>query len=209
MNRLAALLVASLGLSLSACDGCNKTVPGGTEASAPEAAVPVVAVEAGPPADGGRHAAPTAPWAAVPGATAALLPNMSIIDRFQVEAAARPPGLKVKVETVWAALEKAGFVLFEKKQHLGQTFGARYCVGAKTVKGTTENDPAQLYLSVCEFISNEVAESSRVYSTEQLKNIPNRSIHTKQQTSLTVRGESDAADTVAAMNKVLATYDAL
>lgn len=210
MKRLTALLVASLGLSLSACDGCNKTAPAGPEASAAEAAAPVLAVlDAGPPGDGGRHAAPAAPWAAIPGATAALLPNMSIADRFQVEAAARPPGLKVNVEAVFAALEKAGFVLFEKKQHLGQTFGARYCMGARSVKGKAETDPTQLYVSVCEFLNPEVAEQSRAYSTEHLKGIPNRTIHTRGQTTLTVRGESDAAETAAALTKALAVYDGL
>jgi hypothetical protein len=210
VNRVSALLGVSLCLSLSACDGCNKSAPAGPEAGSAEAAAPVARTDGGPIlGDGGRHAAPTAPWIAVPGATAALLPNMSIPDRFQVEASARPPGLKVNVESVYAALEKAGFVLFEKKQHLGQTFGARYCVGARSVKGTAETDPTQLYLSVCEFISAEVAESSRVYSTEHLKSIPNRAIHTKQQTTLTVRGDSDAPETAAAMTKALAAYDAL
>jgi hypothetical protein len=209
VKRVFALLVVSSGLSLSACDGCNKSVPAAPD-TGPEAATPVAQAEAGLIlGDGGRHAAPVAPWAAVPGATAALLPNMSIPDRFQLEAAARPPGLKVNVESVFAALEKAGFKLFEKKQHLGQTFGARYCMGARSVKGAAETDPTQLYLSVCEFINPEVAEMSRVYSTEHLKTIPNRNIHTKQQTTLTVRGESDAPDTTAAMTKALAVYDAL
>src|SRR3954469_77140 len=104
-------MVVSLGLSVSACDGCNKSAPaaeaGVAEAGVAEAGAPGRA-DAGPIfGDGGKQAAPAQPGLLVPGATAALLPNMSIPDRFQVEAAARPPGLKVNVESVFAALEKA------------------------------------------------------------------------------------------------------
>ena len=161
-----------------------------------------------------------APWAAVPSATANLLPNMGLTDRFQVEAKSRPAGLKINVESVYDALKKAGLPVVDQQQHLAQTFGARFCMGARlgappsdkpaldAGKGAPPPPPTQVYLSVCEFVSNEVAEMSKTYSAEALK-IPFRVIHAKAQTTLTVRGASDAPEIKALMDKALSTYDAL
>ncbi|MDB4944291.1 MAG: hypothetical protein JWP97_3825 [Labilithrix sp.] len=205
---LLALTVPATALFLGGCDGCNKTAPTGAGAENDAAPLPSASAPAAVHADAGSPlAAP--PWLAVPGATAALLPNMGIPERFQIESSSRPKGLTVNVDSVLAALAKGGLTVVEKKQHLAQPFGARYCVGARVVKGTAETDPTQLQLSVCELVSPAVAEQSRVASLEAFKQIPNRDIHVKQQTTLTLRGESDAPDTVAAMKKAFAIYDAL
>ena len=207
MNR--ALLLAGLSISLAtaACDGCNKSATDAPTADAAPAATAssssARAPLAAPDAGGAKL-----PWAAIPSATAPILPNMGIPDRFQIEATSRPANIKPNVESVYAALEKAGISVVDKKQHLGQTFGARYCMGARAVKGTTDKDPNQLYLSVCEFVSNEVAEMSKTYSSDALKSA-NRVVHAKAQTTFTVRGESDAPEIKAQMDKALATYDAL
>lgn len=199
-----ALVIPALAL-LPACDGCNKNAPGGAADAAPAAATaaekPAASVDASSLA--------AAPWAATPGATAALLPNMGIPERFQIESSSRPAGLKVNVESVFAALAKGGLTVVEKKQHLGQPFGARYCVGARVVNGKAETDPTLLQISVCEFISTKVAEQSKIASLEAFKQIPRRDIHVKDQTTLTVRGESDAPEVLGAMKKAIELYDAL
>jgi hypothetical protein len=161
--------------------------------------VPIVDAAAGQP-----------PWADVPGATVASEPSMSIAARFQAEQAARPPNLKPNVESVFAALEAAGLEVVDKKQHLAQSVGARYCVGARVVSAKDARSHELLIVSVCEFISPELAAGSRNYSTESLKIIPNRTGHANKQTTMTV-GESDPVTpaTQAANAKALATYDAL
>lgn len=188
-----------VAVALTGCDSCNKSVP---EAPA-EASAPLASTARAPL--GAREAGAQVPWAAIPSATAPILPNMGIADRFQTEERARPKDIKPNVESVYAALEKAGFTIADKKQHLAQTFGARYCVGARAVKG----DVTQLQLSVCEFVSNEVAKMSQSYSAEALNQIPNRVIHAKAQTTLTVREEADTPENKSASDKALAAYDAL
>lgn len=141
----------------------------------------------------------------MPGATAALLPNMSIPERFSVEAAARPAGIKPNVEDVWAALEKAGLTVVEKKQHLGQVFGARYCVGGKAMSGAAK----LLDISVCEFASEELAKMSRDHSTEALKIIPNRTLYANKQTLLIVREEQKAPENDDALAKAVDAYTKL
>lgn len=208
-------LVGILAVTLVAgCDGCGKRA---AEAEADSAApAPSVVVDAGAASkkaagDGGLKGPP---WAAVPGATANILPNMGIPDRFEAEQKARPAGIKPNVESVFAALEGAGLTVVDKKQHLGQTFGARYCVGARVVdkrSGEAGAEAGLLQMSVCEFINAEVAVQSRDYSGEALRAvIPNRAIHANKQTTLTIREESPVTPAIeAAAAKGFATYDAL
>lgn len=209
-------LLGILALTFTAgCDSCSKPAPD-SAALAADAAPATPSVDAAPASklgsgDGGAF---RQPWLAVPGATAAILPNMGIPDRFNAEQKARPANIKPNVESVLAALETAGLTVVDKKQHLGQTFGARYCVGARVVRAKDKDKDAGetglLQLSVCEFISPEVAVGSRDYSTEALKLIPNRSIHAKNQTTLTIRDESPVTPEIeAAAAKAFAAYDAL
>jgi len=150
------------------------------------------------------------PWIDVPGATAPVAPNMSAPERFKAELAARPPDLKPNVESVLAALENAGLEVVDKKQHLAQSVGGRYCVGARVVDGKDAGARELLVISVCEFISAEVAAGSRSYSIKALEIIPNRTVHANKQTTMTV-GETDPiTPAVEAANvKALAAYDAL
>lgn len=137
------------------------------------------------------------PWMAVPSATAALLPNMGIGERFQAEANSRPK-LKPTVEDAFAALEAAGVKLSEKKQHLGMTFGARYCVGTQAVSGTAP----LVQISVCEYISPEIAASSSRYSEDSLKNLmPTRQVIAHKHLALIVRPENASPEATAALDK--------
>jgi hypothetical protein len=203
-NVLALLLIGAAG-----CDSCRKAEPEPTAAETPSA--PSAAPAASDAAvsmftkvvpDAGR----AQPWASVPSATAPLLPNMSIAERFEAEQKARPAGVKPNVESVFAALEGAGLKVVDKKQHLAQTSGARYCVGARVVAGAKE----LLVISVCEFVSAEVAAGSRDYSNEALKVIPNRTVHANKQTTMTLREADPVTPEIAAANaKALSVYDAL
>ena len=212
------LTIAALGTALFAsfttgCDSCRKPEPEPSASSASsdgsarppsvDAASPfkVAIVDAG----AGRP-----PWADVPGATVASDPSTNVAARFRAEQAARPPNLKPNVESVFAALEGAGLEVVDKKQHLAQSVGGRYCVGARVVAGKDAGAAELLVIDVCEFISAEVAAGSRNYSIESLRIIPNRTVHANKQTTLTV-GESDPVTpaTEAANAKALAAYDAL
>ena len=213
--------IAVLGIVLFApfttgCDSCRKPEPepspssGGSAGSAASLRPP--SVDAASPfkvaiVDAG---AGKPPWADVPGATVASEPSMTVAARFQAEQAARPHDVKPNVESVFAALEGAGLEVVDKKQHLAQSVGARYCVGARVVNGKDAGAAELLVISVCEFISPEVAAGSRNYSTESLKIIPNRTVHANKQTTMTV-AESDPVTpaTTAANAKALAAYDAL
>jgi hypothetical protein len=202
---------------LAGCDGCSKraaeaeAADTGSPSPTPSAMSSASATRNGAAAGDGGARRP--PWATMPSATANILPNMGIPDRFEAEQKARPAGIKPNVESVFAALEGAGLTVVDKKQHLGQTFGARYCVGARVVdkKGFDAGAEAGLLqMSVCEFVNAEVAVQSRDFSTEALKMIPNRAIHANKQTTVTIRDESPVTPAIeAAAAKVFTTYDAL
>lgn len=139
---------------------------------------------------------------AVPSATAALLPNMGIGERFQAEANARPK-LKPTVEDAFSAIEAGGLKLAEKKQHLGMTFGARYCVGTQGVSGPT----VLVQLSICEYISPDIAETSSRYSEDSLKKLmPNRQVIANKHLSLIVRPENGSPEATAALEKAKAAF---
>ena len=211
LSTLAALAVPFLLCFAAGCDSCRKPEPTAPEVAS---AAPSPSADAAPASpfkvaivDSG---AGKPPWADVPGATAATMPSMSVAERFKAELAARPPNATPNVESVFAALENAGLEVVDKKQHLAQSVGARYCVGARVVGGKDAGARELLVISVCEFVNAEVAAGSRNYSIESLKVIPNRTVHANKQTTMTV-GESDPVTpaTEAANAKALAAYDAL
>lgn len=212
---LVTLALPALSLTATGCEGCNKSAPnaGADGATTTSEAGATGGLDSGhgsikaPMGDAGMR---RQPWLSVPSATANILPNMGIPDRFEAEQKARPANLKPNAEAIFAALEKAGLAVVDKKQHLGQTFGARYCVGARVVNGRDAGDLTMLQLSVCEFINAEVAVMSRDYSIEALKMIPNRTVHASKQTTLTVRREQPLTpENEAAAAKAVEVYGAL
>ncbi|MDP9150966.1 MAG: hypothetical protein M3O36_13635, partial [Myxococcota bacterium] len=108
-------------------------------------------------------------------------------DKIAYESTHRTATDTPKVEDVYAALEKAGFKLREKQQHVAAVFGAEYCVGAKA-----DDDVA---LSVCEYVSPAAAKDGRDMSLKTLASVPNREIHVNRKTTLTIR--QPAAETSA------------
>ncbi|MDP8999768.1 MAG: hypothetical protein M3O46_06630 [Myxococcota bacterium] len=114
-----------------------------------------------------------------PASGAASQPILTLGDKLVFESTHRTAMDTPKAEDVYAALEKAGFKLTEKQQHVASVFGAQYCLGAKT-----ENAMA---FSVCEYSSPEEAESGRETSLKTLATVPNREIHVNRKTTLTIR----------------------
>jgi hypothetical protein len=159
---------------------------------------------ASPGAATGTVAAP-APSAA--GAAANVQPGASgarpdgVLDlgaRFQREAALRPGGTPT-VEDAFAAIERKGFKLDEQRQHLASPFNAAYCVGAKTTP--------DIALSVCEHASAEAAAKGRDESAKLP--IPNRTVHLRGATTLTVRLGTKGPEGDAAAKAIVGAFEAL
>jgi hypothetical protein len=191
-----ALYAAVVAMSLAACKS-NKPEATSDKASLASAMAPAAPV-ASAAATGGGLAGPVA----VPGATVATLPNMSIPQRFSTELNGRPQGVKPSVEDVYAGLEKAGLTVTDRKQHLAAPFGARYCLGARAIGA---NDKPMLQMSVCEFVSPEAAKQGRDYSAEAMK-LPMRTVYVNAQTTLTLREEKQDPEIDALVAKAAAAY---
>ena len=208
MKRLAASAPLLLVL-LSGCKSCNSgdaSADASVDAPADAFTFDAAAARAAYVDGGGART----PWQAVPGATANLLPNMGIGERFQVEAKSRPPAVKpATVEAIYAALEKGGVHVTTQAQHLGQPFGARYCVGAEAHEEADAASPKKLYFSVCEFMSDELAVMSRDYIGPLSALAVDRTVHANKQTTLVIRLAGKTPDTEALQAKAFAIYDKL
>ena len=171
---------------------CNKSGEATADAGATPASATVTPTSSAPAPTG--DAGPAGPWVAVPGATAAILPNMGFAERFDTEKRARP-NAKPNADDAYAALQASGLTLTEKKQHLASPLGARYCFAFAATAGTT----ALLQLSLCEYASADLAASSAKFSEDSLKGaMPTRTVIPNKQIALVLRQdvmtpEGDAA----------------
>ncbi|WP_394826537.1 hypothetical protein [Pendulispora albinea] len=112
-------------------------------------------------------------------AALAALASLGLGAKLEMEAQHRPPDA-LKAEDVYAALERAGFAVTEKRQHVASIFGADFCLGAK--------GPDDLAFSVCEFATDEAAKKARRASQERLsKVVPNRESFLRKKSMLTIR----------------------
>lgn len=200
-HRVKALWIAASLLAL----GCSKKNDAAVDASAPPAPSVTASVASTAPRAKGDAGAFLGPWTAIPNATAPVLMNMPIPERFEIEKKARPD-LKPKVEDAFAALKKAGLTIVDEKQHLAQPVGARYCVGARAVAG----DTTLLQISICEYMNDEVARTSTQYSEESLKKLmPTRTCSPHKHLGLILRPENASPEADAAAKKARAAFDAL
>src|SRR5262249_31328215 len=136
----------------------------------------------------------------------ATLMNMGIPERFEIEKSSRPAGIHPNAEEVFAALKKAGLQIIEEKQHLASPLGARYCVGAKTVEG----EQTILWLSVCEYVTPDLAKSAGAYSEETLSfSIKNRKVYANRNTALVVKLEQDKPENQQASSKAVEVFTKL
>ncbi len=206
LRRFAFPFVVSLACSGIGCKSKDSTAHGSASASAQPASMASTTIASA--SASARRGLTKAPWTAVPSATAPVLANMGFGERFDIEKKSRPTGIKPNVEEVLGALESAGVHLAEKKQHLAAPFGARYCVGARVVPAGS--DDTLYHLSVCEFVSEDVAKMSRDYSDDTLsKSISDRSVYVNKQTTLTTREMSKTPENDALGAKIAETFDKL
>jgi len=103
--------------------------------------------------------------------------SASLGERFDVEAHSRPAGTP-KAEDVFAAFEKAGFPVTDRKQTLASTVSARYCV-----QGTTKNN---VTVSVCEYEGEAAAAAGRDASVKAFAAVQNRDVFVRKATMLTL-----------------------
>jgi len=103
--------------------------------------------------------------------------SASLGERFDVEAHSRPSGTP-KAEDVFAAFEKAGFPVTDRKQTLASTVAARYCI-----QGITKNS---VTVSVCEYADEAAAAAGRDESVKAFAAIQNRDVFLRKATMLTL-----------------------
>jgi hypothetical protein len=202
MNSLASLFLALFAMT---CSGCDKHSEAKTDAPGPTptASTTVASVAHG---SASGASADRVPWAAIPGATANLLPNMSIPERFQIEASSRPQGLTPNADDVFKAFASRQLTVTDTKQHLGSPFGARYCLGGRA---TSDPSTTLLHISVCEYISPELAKAASEYSAQTMSSIENRTVRAHKQLSLTIREEKKAPENDAAAAKATEIFEKL
>lgn len=202
----------SLSTSLVGCKSCNNAATNPEDASfigvdSGAFTLDAAAFEAATKhQDGGTT--PRNIWSTVPGATANLLPNMGIGERFQIEKASRPQGTP-NVESVVVALTKGGLNIATQAQHLAQPFGGRYCVGAEAWTAADAGGTRLFFLSLCEFVSPEVAGMSREHGGLISTMVANRTVHAHKKMTLTIRLDAKTTEDEAAATKAFGIFDAL
>jgi hypothetical protein len=110
----------------------------------------------------------------------------TLAGRLRWEAEHRP-GAPLATEQVLTALAAAGLSIDAPKQYLGLTARARYCAGGTTAGG--------LAVAVCEYGSADEAAAARTYVLETFAAMnPNREIHVRGATTLTLSGSGRLGD---------------
>jgi hypothetical protein len=184
------LLATAASLSFVAASGCKSSSPAADPAEAGGSAA------ASASASAASSGAPRSPLA-IPGATVVAVGGEPFPERFAGETAGRPPGIKPRVEDVYAALSAGGLGITGQKQHLASPLGARYCVGAQAVSDAKET---VLQISVCECSTPEVAQVARDFTTKTA-NIPLRTVYVNKQTMLVLREEKSSPEIDALVTK--------
>lgn len=169
-----------LALSLAACSR-----------SAPAEPTPAVAATAAPPP-------PPAAAAADP---ASAKPDETLFGLLGVEAQSRPK-IAPNADDVYAALEKAGYAIGERRQSLGRTYKAAYCTGAYT-------KDASLAVDVCEYPDEASARAGLARARELFPSMANRMVFGRKGTLLTVINQKGDAAADARAKKIAAVYMAI
>ncbi len=108
----------------------------------------------------------------------AMAPDLTLMQRLEVEARSRP-SQTARAEEVLAALEASGIRLVGRKQMYARTIGASYCFGARTERG--------MGVAVCEFSDEGAAQRGRNYSIETFRKlIPHRELLLNRKTLMTL-----------------------
>jgi hypothetical protein len=177
----AALTVGIVTGLLQSTTGCSKKHDELTPGTGPTASQPAPAVSAPPgPSD-------------VPGET--------LYGRLQREAQNRP-SIKPNADDVFAALDKAGVGVPQRKQSLGSTYHAAYCTG-----GYTSN--MALAVNVCEYANVAAAQAGADYAKTVLPNMTNRFVSTNKSTILMIVDQNQDPKTPPLRAKITSTYAGL
>ena len=167
--RLCRTLPSALALlvAVGAFSACakSKPEPGEARPAAASASVTVATPSATPPSAAAASA----------GAGPVGRAIVTIQDKLDSEKDGRPKDTP-KVEDVFAAIEKTGAALTDKKQHVGSVYGAQYCMGAKS---------ESVAYSACEYESADAAKAGRETSMKAFQT-GNRDIFTNKKTTLTI-----------------------
>jgi hypothetical protein len=156
--------------------------------------------EAGTPASSAASVAASS--SAMPSAD----PNAPKVDdtlfgRLADEAKNRP-SIKPNADDVYAALDKAGFPVNDRKQSLGTTYKSSYCTG-----GYTKDQ--SLAVNVCEYKDDAAAKTGLDYAKTLFPGMANRSVYGHKSTLLTIINQkADPAADVRA-KKIVAIYNGL
>jgi hypothetical protein len=165
------------------------------------------------PAEAGATAATTAAAASaaasdVDGASAspaasALNPRLPLGNRLGIERASRPgPTVHPTAEEAFAAFTKAGVQLQEPKQHLASEYGARFCVGSKSMD-------ANIGLSICEYPDATEAKAGQTTATTMFKDMKNRTVYLNKNTTMILLEVVHTPDNDAMTKKLVTAFQSL
>jgi hypothetical protein len=145
--------------------------------------------------------APPAPTVAVTLQDAGPRTDQTLFGLLGAEAARRP-SLSPSADDVYAALEKAGQAVGDRKQSLGRTYEAAYCTGGYT-------KDAALAIDVCEYPDDMSAAAGLERARTLFPGMANRSVYGHKATLLTIieQKAGPAADERA--KKIAAVYMSL
>jgi hypothetical protein len=132
------------------------------------------------PTEQGPKAAANPSASAPPSGSAVpyLPPQASIAERFALEAKQRPSG-GARADDLYAALERNGMKLVERRQYLASVYRARYCAQAE-VEG-------KLALGVCEYGSEAEAAEGRKATEQAFGKVPTFRVVANKASTLSIR----------------------
>jgi hypothetical protein len=107
-----------------------------------------------------------------------MKPIMTLAARLENEAKSRPSGTPT-AEQAFDALAAGGLAVEDRKQVLGATVKASFCMMGRTKNGMS--------VSVCEYPDEKAADAGRAYSLETFQGAaPHRAIVVNKKTTLTL-----------------------
>jgi hypothetical protein len=152
------------------------------------------------PVAGNASVATVAPSAAPASASpSALAPAATGILGVKLAAEARGrPTQTPKAEEVLAAVSATGVPLATPAQHLAQTIGAHFCIGATSPEGVA--------MSACEYDDDAAAKAGRDLSSKAFAAVQHRDITVNKKTTLTILQDPFDARSQAAHDKAVEAF---
>jgi hypothetical protein len=111
-------------------------------------------------------------------AMAPLEPGETLFGRLARDARNRPH-IKPNAEDIFSTLERAGAMVPQKEQTMGNTYKASYCIGGYTADRT-------LAINVCEYIDDDAADAGGKLSKSLFPHMAGREVYNHKATTLTI-----------------------